>query len=81
MTRSSLIGDRVEVVRIYHRCKPGGKNRYIDYTSMYPWVNFKGKYPVGHPKKILRGEQCSEIEDLTPYEGLIQCRILPKQNM
>ena len=37
--RDAFCGGRTNAVKLYHRVTPGQKIHYIDYTSLYPWVN------------------------------------------
>ena len=32
------------------------KTKYVDVTSLYPWVNKECEYPVGHPQVIVNPE-------------------------
>ena len=52
---------------------PGKKIHYIDYTSLYPWVNKTCLYPKGHPRLILQPGHT----DIRVYFGVIHCRVLP----
>lgn len=81
--RSSIFGGRTEVFRLYHKTGPTEKIRYLDFCSLYPNVNLKGKYIIGHPKIRLVGKDCDSIECLTADDvnGLIKCKILPPQNL
>lgn len=54
--------------------------RYLDFTSLYSYVNKYSKYPVGHPK-IFKGSECYTIPNITTIDGLIKCKILPPQNL
>uniref|UniRef100_A0A1B0GJ30 DNA-directed DNA polymerase n=1 Tax=Lutzomyia longipalpis TaxID=7200 RepID=A0A1B0GJ30_LUTLO len=42
--RSAVYGGRTEVFRLYHKCKPGDRIYYYDFTSLYPWANKYSKY-------------------------------------
>ncbi|MPV02357.1 hypothetical protein FVA96_24510 [Escherichia coli] len=41
------------------------KIRYYDFTSLYPTVQAKKQYPVGHPQVILK-----DFESIDKYFGL-----------
>jgi len=56
---------------------PGQKIHYIDYTSLYPWVNKTYVYPKGHPHFISQ----PGYTDISIYFGLIQCRVLPPREL
>ena len=49
----------------------------MDFTSLYPWVNKYGEYPVGHPKVLTQ-----DIEpNLDGYFGLALVKILPPRGL
>ena len=49
---------------------------YADICSLYPTVNCKEYYPVGHPEIIT-----ANFEHFSKYFGLVQCEVLPPQNL
>lgn len=79
--RDALFGGRTEVFKLYYKPKAGEKIRYLDFCSLYPYVNWKGQYPIGHPKKILIGQQECDSVDFDQIEGIIKCRILAPQTL
>ena len=58
-------------------CHWGGKIKYYDFTSLYPWVNKTQEYPVGHPVFI----HDVPPEELSRYFGIAQCVVLPPRNL
>lgn len=50
---------------------------YLDICSLYPSVNCFEEYPVGHPEIITSDFNL----DISEYFGLIQCQVLPPQNL
>jgi predicted GIY-YIG superfamily endonuclease len=40
------------------------KAHYIDFTSLYPYINKYGLYPVGHPESLLQ-EPCTDKEEIS----------------
>ena len=50
--RDAFCGGRTNTIKLYHHVTPGQKIHYIDYTSLYPWVNKTYVYPKGHPQFI-----------------------------
>ena len=74
--RDSLFGGRTNALKLYHKCKPGQKIFYNDFTSLYPYVQKTCKYPVGHPVKIFEN-----FEDLSSYFGIIKCKVLPPRKL
>lgn len=89
--RDSFFGGRTSPIKLYKKCGPREKIRYLDYTSLYPSVNFgvhRGlteesyktekvlSYPVGHPIRIT-----DNFEPLENYFGFVKCRIIPPQDL
>ena len=79
--RDALFGGRTSPTRLYFESKhPSEKARYYDYTSLYPHVQKKFRYPIKHPT-ITRGiEKCSNL-NINKIFGLIKCKVLPPKNM
>ena len=77
--RDAFFGGRTNAIKLYHRADvtQGEEIRYYDYTSLYPWVNKYGKYPVGHPKFIYQ----PKTTDIAPYFGLIKVTVLPPTDL
>jgi hypothetical protein len=74
--RDALRGGRTNAIKTYHRCAPGEKIRYIDFTSLYPYVMKYGRYPLGHPTMITENFDPSK-----KYFGLIKCKILAPRGL
>ena len=75
--RNAFCGGRTNAIKLYHRMTPDQKIHYIDYTSLYPWVNKTCLYPRGHAvfisqlgHTVIRG-----------YLGILQCRVLPPHGL
>lgn len=80
--RDAIYGGRTEVFKLYYKVKANEKIRYLDFCSLYPAVNLRGKYPLGHPKEILTGKkECDRIENLDTVDGIIKCIVLPPQDL
>ena len=54
------------------------KIKYLDIQSLYPFVNYSFKYPVGHPTIATHNKtvKWSRPEDNT-FEGIIKCIVVP----
>lgn len=80
--RDAIYGGRTEVFKSFHEIKQGEKIRYLDFTSLYPYVNKYGPYPIGHPK-IYRNIKCTpnNLKNVRYVNGLIKCKILPPNNL
>ena len=69
--RDAFAGGRTNAIKLYHAVKPNEKIHYVDYTSLYPWVNKTQRYPIGHPEFISN----PGTTDVTRYFGFIKCKI------
>ena len=50
--REAFYGGRVNASKLYHEVGVHEKIYYYDFTSLYPYVCKRGKYPIGHPKEL-----------------------------
>lgn len=57
--RDAFFGGRTNAVKLYHQVDQSSteKIKYIDATSLYPWVNKTQEYSVGHPTIITHPEE------------------------
>ena len=69
--RDAFAGGRTNAIKLHHAVADNEKIHYVDYTSLYPWVNKTQRYPVGHPEFISN----PGTTDITGYFGFIQCKI------
>ena len=75
--RDCFYGGRTEPTKlIYNFEKNNQKGRYIDVCSLYPTVMYYDKYPIGHPKKIIKPESYNK-----DWFGFIHCKVLPPQDL
>ncbi|XP_055924592.1 uncharacterized protein LOC129956687 [Argiope bruennichi] len=70
--RDAFYGGRTNAVKLFFE----GTAKYVDFTSLYPWVNKYCLYPVGHPEVIT--ENFRSIDD---YYGIVKCRVLPPRGL
>ena len=56
--RDAFFGRRINAVRLHHVANEdqGEEIKYVDVTSLYPWVNKAQQYPNGHPIIITNPE-------------------------
>ncbi|XP_068757169.1 uncharacterized protein [Montipora capricornis] len=67
--RDAFFGGRTNASYLYYKVRFGEEIWYVDYTSLYPWVNKNGMfYEPG-------------ITDLSQYFGLALCKIVPPKNL
>ena len=74
--REAFYGGRTEAFTLYKEASNDEDINYYDVTSLYPWVNKTGKIPLGHPEIITEN-----FEDLSKYEGLVKCKVLPPKGL
>lgn len=74
--RDSLMGGRTNGCTLYKKATKGMMIHYVDFTSLYPFVNKTCQYPVGHPEIITR-----DFSDLSSYFGLAKVKILPPRGL
>lgn len=70
--RNALAGGRTNAIVLHYRGSAG----YVDFTSLYPYVQKYGIFPIDHPTVITEN-----FKDLSEYFGLVYCRVLPPQNL
>ena len=66
--RDAFFGGRTNAVRLHHAVNEdqGEQIKYVDVTSLYPWVNKTQQYPIGHPIIITNPEN----QDIQAYFGI-----------
>ncbi|XP_054718450.1 uncharacterized protein LOC129227826 [Uloborus diversus] len=70
--RDSFFGGRTNAIKLFHE----GDAKYVDFTSLYPWVNKYCEYPVGHPTILT-----NNFRDVEEYFGIIKCKVLPPPSL
>ena len=77
--RDALYGGRTQCYKLYHLCNldENEEIRYIDYTSLYPFIQKYGIFPIGHPEIITENFDY----DNSNYFGLIKLDIIPPVNL
>ena len=75
--KDALFGGRTGLSCCYHKVVLGERIYYIDYTSLYPWVNKYGTYPLGHPT-ILKNP---ENQDIQSYFGVAKVDVLAPEHL
>ena len=69
--RSAFFGGRVNAIHLFCEPKPSEQIRYVDFTSLYPYICKYGLFPVGHPKLHWGNNIPDDVQ------GLLKCRVLP----
>ena len=75
--KEALFGGRTGLSSCYHKTVPGERIDYVDYTSLYPWVNKYGTYPLDHPT-ILKN---SEEQNIDRYFGVAKVDIIAPEGL
>ena len=77
--RNAFFGGRTNAVKLHHVAdrRVGEKIKYIDVTSLYPWVNKTQEYPVRHPTVLVNPDD----QDIHHYFGMVKVDILPPQGL
>ena len=75
--RESLYGGRTQAFKLYHLCDDNEKIKYIDYTSLYPYIQKYGIFPVGHPEVITENFNYN----IDAYFGILKVKILPPKSL
>ncbi|CAD7088403.1 unnamed protein product [Hermetia illucens] len=78
--RDAVFGGRTEVFKLYHKVKNDEVIRYLDFTSLYPYINKYAPYPIGHPE-IFRFTNIPQVEEVLSMHGFITCTILPPTDL
>lgn len=74
--RDAFFGGRVNATRLLVNVQDDERIKYVDFTSLYSWVNKYGVYPIGHPTIITQ-----DFGDVQDYFGLVKCVILPPRGL
>ena len=70
--RESFKGGRTNAAKLYYKCAEGERINYIDFTSLYGYVNKYAEYPVGHPLIYTNLPENSKISD---YFGIAKVTV------
>ncbi|XP_046862275.1 uncharacterized protein LOC124455682 [Xenia sp. Carnegie-2017] len=74
--RDAFFGGRVNGFKLFRDAQQDETIEYVDFTSLYRYVNKTKVYPVGHPA-IIR----ENFETISNYFGLIKCKVLAPRNL
>ena len=78
--RESLFGGRTENVKLMYNCLENERLRYLDFTSLYPFVLKNRRFPTGHPDIMTDFADCASFRD-KQYFGFAYVTILPPRNL
>ena len=74
--RESFFGGRTNASKLHYKVAEGEKVKYVDFTSLYPFVNKYARYPTGHPTVIT-----SDFQDFSSYFGMAKVKILAPRGL
>ncbi|XP_036002595.1 uncharacterized protein LOC118565752 isoform X1 [Fundulus heteroclitus] len=74
--RNALFGGRTSALRLRYTAGVEESVHYVDFTSLYPFVNASCSYPLGHPEII-----CKDFDDPRSYFGLIRATVYPPRGL
>ena len=75
--KEALFGGRTGLSCCYMKAENGEIIDYVDYTSLYPWVNKYGTYPLGHPL-IMKNPVDQDIQS---YFGVEKVDVLAPEKL
>ena len=77
--RDAFFGGQTNATTLYYKADAtiGEQIRYVDVTSLYPFIHATGEYPVGHPDIITR----PPTTDISSFFGMAKVDILPPFNL
>ena len=76
--RDAFFGGRTNAIKLYHKTEKNEKIRYVDFTSLYPFVCKYAEYPIGHPQILKHNpKKMMELVLKKKVFGIVQCKILP----
>ena len=94
--RDCYFGGRTNALVLHKKFADGEKGKYVDFTSLYPDILKYRRFPVGHPKRIIKDFQqclfkpcdgncfyfpCEGKHWVLPYFGVIKVRVLPPTDL
>ena len=72
-----MFGGRTGLSCCYHKTDNGERIDYVDYTSLYPWVNKYGTYPLGHPTIIKNPTD----QNISNYFGVTKVDVIAPEKL
>ena len=94
--RDCYFGGRTNALVLHKKFADGEKGKYVDFTSLYPDILKYRRFPVGHPKRIIKDFQqclfkpcdgncfyfpCEGKHWVLPYFGVIKVTVLPPTDL
>lgn len=76
--RDAFFGGRTNATKLLYNVKPGEKVKYVDFTSLYPYVNKYCFCPVDHPDEFL---DHVTHKDISRYFGIAKVTVIPPRDL
>ena len=75
--RDAFFGGRTGATTLHAEAGADEEIRYLDTTSLYPWVKKYKTYPVRFPQLIINPRD----QDISHYFGIAQVDVLPPEHL
>ena len=77
--RDAFFGGQTNAAALYYKTDTsiGEEIKYVDVTSLYPFINTAGEYPMGHPEIITRPDST----DITRFFGVAKVDVIPPYSL
>ena len=76
LRQQALKGGRTNNIKFYFESNGLNELKYVDFTSLYPYVLKYRYYPRGHPEIITRN-----FKNISEYFGFIYCEVSPPAHL
>jgi len=70
--REYFYGGRTNATKLQYEVKKGEKIHYVDFTSLYPFVNKYAQYPIKQPTIVT-----NEFKRIDNYFGIAKVKVFP----
>lgn len=74
--RDALFGGRTNALKLHHKTEDDETIKYVDFVSLYPSMQSKRQFPIGHPTIILK-----DFEPIENYFGIVKASVLPPRGL
>ena len=81
VARDALYGGRCKTFSLHAESSEESVVKYVDVQSLYPYVCKNKHYPIGHPRCLLEPALQELGTDITKFEGIIKCTVLPPRGL
>lgn len=75
--RDAFFGGRTGLAKCHYKVTEGEEIRYNDVTSLYPYINKYGTYPIAHPQIVVNPMN----QNISDYFGLAKVDVLAPEKL